>query len=460
MGVTLAFCISVVGFYYYDTRSDQPVVIIFGMATLCDGVIGLFHLLSLMGFVSFLPSYEIFEPFTWALSRTISALIFLIGTLILIQKHELKKSQIKLIAFVFMVLSIFSICLCSITPDIPMAIYPDAFVKRPWDIIALIFFIFHFLCLLTLKKKYSGVFLHALMIAVIPQIATQLYAIFGCSFIGDFAFFVSQFLRNYAYFILLFGLLYQLFKNSTDEYQLRKDLELQNCKLKQSNDDLEKFAYVASHDLQQPLRTIGSFLEIIREDLGDHLTKETTEYIGYVTDASQHMRKLVDGLLEYSRVQTRGKDFVIIDLNLMMENIRKDLGSLLSNSPKSKIVTIGKLPFIKGDPDQIYRVFLNLITNGLKFHKKGEGSTVVIRNESRKDGKEIISIEDNGIGINPEDFNKVFIIFTRLNNSSDYPGTGIGLAISKRMVNRHGGEVWVNSLKGQGSTFYVSLPSI
>ena len=240
----------------------------------------------------------------------------------------------------------------------------------------------------------------------------------------------------------------ELVKDRTED--LRKAME----DLMHSNAELERFAYVASHDLQEPLRMVTSYLQLLERRYKDKLDSDALEFINYAVDGSNRMKTLINDLLAYSRVGTRGKEFALTDCEEVLECVLSNLEVSIAESQGK--VTHDPLPRLMADDVQLESLFQNLIGNAIKFHgKKPPRIHVGIK----KDEKNwVFSVSDNGIGIDPQYFERIFIIFQRLHNRQEYPGTGIGLAISKRIVERHGGRLWIESQPGKGSTFYFTLP--
>ncbi len=226
--------------------------------------------------------------------------------------------------------------------------------------------------------------------------------------------------------------------------------------LARSNQELEQFAYVASHDLQEPLRMVTSFTQLLARENEGRLGAESDQYIRHIVDGTDRMRSLIRDLLAYSRVNSAGEPFVEVDC-------AKALGQALSNLEVSlkedrAEVSQGPLPSLQGDFNQVVQLFQNLIGNAVKFHGSDPPG---IRVEAEQKGKEwVFSVQDNGIGIEPQYVEKIFEVFKRLHSRSDYPGTGIGLAICKKVVARHGGRIWVESEPGRGSTFYWTFPCL
>lgn len=220
------------------------------------------------------------------------------------------------------------------------------------------------------------------------------------------------------------------------------------------NKELEQFAYVASHDLQEPLRTITSFIDLLRKKFEGNHDEKTEKYFKFITDASNRMKSLITGLLDYSRIGKSGKLEKIHSSKLIKE-IKIDLSRLLTES--KAVIKYSRLPMISGYPIELKLLFQNLITNAIKFSKKG-GVPEIFINASKKNGQWEFSVQDNGIGIDNAYFDKIFAIFQRLHLPSEYEGTGIGLAHCQKIVQLHGGKIWVESQLGKGSTFYFTLP--
>jgi PAS domain S-box-containing protein len=253
------------------------------------------------------------------------------------------------------------------------------------------------------------------------------------------------------------GAIYAICGMSTDiSDRKRGEVELQNQKqdLARSNDELQQFAYVASHDLQEPLRMITSYLELLERRYKGQLDDKADQFIAYAVDGAARMHTLINDLLSYSRVGTRVQQLEAVDCKEIVQNVLTNLQVTIAQS--NAIVTQDPLPFLKADSSQLTQLFQNLISNAIKF-KREEPCRIHIGAESIND-QWLFSVRDNGMGIDTQYMDRIFIIFQRLNSRAEYQGTGIGLAVCKKIVERHGGNLWVESTLGQGSTFYFTLP--
>ncbi|QLD88833.1 PAS domain S-box protein [Natronomonas salina] len=226
-------------------------------------------------------------------------------------------------------------------------------------------------------------------------------------------------------------------------------------KLEESNERLEQFAYAASHDLQEPLRMITSYLQLIERRYTDELDEEAEEFIDFAVDGAERMREMIDALLEYSRVETRGDPFEPVDLNAVLEDVLADLQLPIDETDAE--ITSDDLPTVAGDASQLRQVFQNLLDNAIEY--SGDELPQVHVAAERMGDQWLLAVEDEGIGIDPSDADRVFEVFQRLHSRDEHDGTGIGLALCRRIVERHGGEIWVESESGEGSTFYFTLPA-
>jgi PAS domain S-box-containing protein len=228
----------------------------------------------------------------------------------------------------------------------------------------------------------------------------------------------------------------------------------QREELARSNAELQQFAYIASHDLQEPLRMVTSYLQLFARRYQNQLDTNADEFIAYAVDGATRMQALINDLLAYSRVGTRNLPFEAVDCNLVVKQVIRNLQIAIAESQAT--VTYDSLPTVIGDETQLAQVFQNLISNAIKF--RGVALPRVHITASRQNREWCFSVQDNGIGIEPDYADRIFVIFQRLHSRTEYPGTGIGLAICKKIVERHGGRIWIESELGQGTTFHFTIP--
>ena len=246
-----------------------------------------------------------------------------------------------------------------------------------------------------------------------------------------------------------------LVRDVTDRKLMEKALRERTESLERSNKELEQFAYVASHDLQEPLRMVASYTQLLSKRYKGKLDSDADDFINYAVDGANRMQMLINDLLDYSRVGTRGKDFLITEFDVILERTIRDLKKRIEES--SAKVTIDPLPSLMVDGGQMGQLFQNLISNAIKFRNDAD-PRIHISSEKKGD-KWLFSVKDNGIGIDPEYSNRIFEIFQRLHSKEEYPGSGIGLAICKKIVERHGGNIWIESGPAKGTTFYFTIPA-
>ncbi|MGB9937522.1 MAG: PAS domain S-box protein [Methanobacterium sp.] len=241
----------------------------------------------------------------------------------------------------------------------------------------------------------------------------------------------------------------------TDKKQTERQLKKTITELERSNEELQSFAYITSHDLQEPLRTIASYAQLIEKRYKGQLDSDADEFIDYLVSGSKRMKHQIQGLLEYSRVGTRDSDFWKFNAENALNHALSNLQSLIEENHAK--ITYEPLPEIYGDESQITQVFQNLIGNAIKFHKEGIIPKIQIK-AKKQENEYIFSVEDNGIGLEEQYSDRIFEVFKRLHAIGEYDGAGIGLAIVKRIINRHQGRVLVESSLGKGSTFYFTIP--
>jgi light-regulated signal transduction histidine kinase (bacteriophytochrome) len=238
------------------------------------------------------------------------------------------------------------------------------------------------------------------------------------------------------------------------ERQRTIQLELADAELRRSNEELRRFASVVSHDLQEPLRMVTSYMQLLKRDLGENLTDRQREFLEFAIDGGRRMSALIQDLLAYSRVSSAEPRQEEVDCNQVLQEVEANLRASIEESGAT--VLSGDLPKLTADRLQIRQLLQNLLSNAIKY--RSERSPVVEVNAERNSNFWLFSVADNGVGIDKEKREQIFEMFSRLHDRT-IPGTGIGLAICQRVVERFGGKIWVESRKGQGSTFYFTLPA-
>ncbi|MDD5730617.1 MAG: PAS domain S-box protein [Candidatus Omnitrophica bacterium] len=243
--------------------------------------------------------------------------------------------------------------------------------------------------------------------------------------------------------------------NDITERKLAEEaLARQTQELARSNTELERFAYIASHDLQEPLRMVSSYIQLLEKRYKGKLDSSADDFIGYIVEGVFWMQSLINALLTYSRVGTQAKEFEATNCNQVIARTLMNLQVAIEES--GAVITCDNLPTIFADGSQLIQLFQNLIGNAIKF--KGEESPRIHVSCERKGNEWVFSVKDNGIGIAPQYFTRIFEIFQRLHSRKEYPGTGIGLAVCKKIIERHGGRIWLESTPGSGSIFYFAIP--
>ena len=223
----------------------------------------------------------------------------------------------------------------------------------------------------------------------------------------------------------------------------------------QSNEELKQFTYVASHDLQEPLRMIVSFIQLLEKRYKDKLDEDANNFIAFIVDGAKRMQTMINDLLVYSRIGRKDKQLSQFDINVVIKVVIDNLRKSIEDTNAK--ITYDPLPTLIANETGFMQLLQNLISNALKFHKVEEPPVVNISANLQKN-QWIFSIHDNGIGIDSQYFERIFIIFQRLHKKDEYDGTGIGLAICKKIVQHHKGKIWVEADVGKGSTFYFSIP--
>jgi len=245
-------------------------------------------------------------------------------------------------------------------------------------------------------------------------------------------------------------------RDITERKQAEEELSRRAEELARSNAELEQFAYVASHDLQEPLRMVSYYTQLLARRYQGRLDEDADTFIAFAVEGASHMQQLINDLLDFSRVGTKGKEFHPVAAKAAVERALLNLGATLAEAGAE--VAVGELPSVRGHDAELMRLFQNLIGNAVKF--RGEAPPRVEISAQREGDDWHFLVSDNGIGIDERYWERIFVIFQRLHPRGDHAGTGIGLALCRRIVERHGGRIWVESTPGKGTTFHFTLPAV
>lgn len=473
-----AFCAAIfvvlLSFCHYSITKDVTTPVI-GVALFCAGAMDAFHTLAATRLVSAVAENTDLIPFTWALSRVFNALIMILGVGIFLRRDKIKPQKgmlfIFLTSLVFSAIGYLLIYLSATSESLPQTQFPDAFIRRPYDIIPLILFIVAGLVFYPIfLKRHPSIFASALLLSALPEIAVEAHMAFGSQRLFDSDFNVAHFLKIIAYVVPLSGLVLDYlitYKKQKEHHELlliaheklnikAQEMRKLNQKLSQSNSELEKFAYIASHDLQEPLRKIQAFGDRLHSNLDKNTNEKALDYIARMQSSSTRMRQLIDDLLLFSRLGNQEYKLRAVNLEKVVARVQDDLQVLIKE--KEAKIQVLSLPEISGEASKLYQVFLNLINNSLKFSRQGVLPEITISSEAvMQDGQALwkISIQDNGIGFDEIYQDKIFEVFQRLHGRSRYEGTGIGLAICKKIIEKHNGSITVQSQSGRGSCFIL-----
>jgi len=465
--VLLAFC-------HYSITNDITTPVI-GVALFCAGAMDAFHTLAATRLISAVAANTDLIPFTWALSRVFNAVIMIAGVGIFLSGRKIKPQSgltfIVITSLIFASVGYLLIYFSATSHNLPQTQFPDAIIRRPYDIVPLVLFLLAGLVVYPLfAKRYPSIFATALLLSALPEVAVELHMAFGSQRLFDSDFNIAHFLKIIAYVIPLVGLVLdyvQTYKDQIRHHEQLKaahqtlntkavELDKINHQLIQSNAELEKFAYIASHDLQEPLRKIQAFGDRLHKRIEHSDDDKSVDYINRMQNSATRMRSLIDDLLRFSQVGSADYMLKQTDLNEVLQSAIDDLH--ISIDEKSAQINISHLPTILGEHNKLYQVFLNLLSNGLKFAKPNQLPIINITSQQIVRDKIQywqITVQDNGIGFEQQYADKIFEIFQRLHGRSQYQGTGIGLAICKRIIEKHNAKISVESVLGEGTSFIL-----
>ncbi len=470
--VILALLCVIVSMAHYSMSKDITAPII-GLALLMSGCMDLFHTLAATRLIDATAENSNLIPFTWAVSRSFNGFVLLAGVLLLLiskkQKINLQMPHIIIAGLLLFFIVYLLASWMALSEDLPQTQFPDALLTRPYDILPMVIFI---VCLPFYWQliKTSPSFLSAMMfIGLFPDVFSEAYMAFGSDRLFDHHFNSSHALKILSYALPFLGYLLDYRQLYKDKQQQEQQLELLNRtltkkniqmdlaieKLSQSNEQLERFAFVCSHDLQEPVRMVLSFSELLEKRLDSKLDDKDREYLHYVTDGAFRARNMITDILTFCRVEQNTDGQEVVKLSTICEQVNGTLQQLIEEK-KAKFTWKKDLPELSVVPSQMFQLIMNLVNNGLKFNRS---QTPEVNIDAIDKGKHWrIEISDNGIGIDKKYSAKLFQIFERLNAKSEFPGTGIGLAICKKITTQHDAEIKIESEPGQGTTFILNWP--
>ena len=469
---SVAIFVVLLALSHYSITNDITTPVI-GVALFCAGCMDAFHTLAATRLVTAVAENKDLIPFTWAISRVFNAIIMIAGVGIFLSGRKIPANQgmrfIIIISIVFAIVGYLLIYFAATSHNLPQTQFPDAIISRPYDVIPLVLFMFAGLVIYPLfAKKYPSVFASALLLSALPYVVVELHMVFGSHRLFDSDFNIAHFLKIIAYVVPLIGLVLDYIQTYRNKMKHHVELQIAhaslntkaaelnniNTSLSQSNAELEKFAYIASHDLQEPLRKIQAFGDRLHKRLENVSDEKALDYIDRMQKSSSRMRNLIDDLLRFSRVGSDKFNIKQVKLNEVLTDVIDDLH--ISIKEKSALLNIADLPVIKGESNKLYQLFLNLLSNALKFSKADQTPIITIthQNITIKNIEYVqIKVQDNGIGFEQEYADKIFEVFQRLHGRSQYEGTGIGLAICKKIIEKHSGMIEVESELGKGTCF-------
>ncbi len=455
-GVVISLGIFLVG---WNSRKygESSFFLTLGIAFCFVAIIDTLHLFAYKGMGIFLQYDSNLPPSLWIAARSLQAFALLFASSNL--KRELKVNRIvwgfliiTLALLVSIFLKVFPIC------------YIDGIGLTPFKILSEYIIDGALFVVLILIYRNRTEFDHNVFLLIgVSILATIISEIGFTLYVDVYGIFnlLGHLSKVVAFYFLYKAIIQTALEHPYDLLfrklkQSEQDLEQKNQDLQRSNKDLEMFAYTASHDMQEPLRKVVRFLGILKDQYKDRLDADARDFIEVAVDGATRMKQMISDLLEYARVGTRGAPLESTDLESIFKQVLADLQIQLEDTKGE--VTHDPLPTIFVDPKQMQQVFYNLINNALKFHGKDPPKVHV----SAKQGLNawVFFIKDNGIGIDMGQVNRLFQLFQRLEGRGEYPGTGLGLAMCRRIIERHGGKIWVESEVGKGSTFYFSIPRV
>jgi len=413
-----------------------------------------------------------FIPGTYVAGRVMLALTIICATLL--EKNLTPPDQIKREAIGFSCIAVLlggGVTALAFSLPLPAFIFPDNAISRPVDLFSAGLFLVALLLAMRRFIRVRDIFSGMLLACILLNLGGQIYMSFSKQ-LFDICFDAAHWANILSYCMPVLGITIESLakmKEAQDEAGIRQqaeqalqvmnqDLQTYNEKLSLSNRELQDFVYVASHDLREPLRKISSFGGLLKESVREDLPEDDQENLDFMIDGANRMTQMIEALLLYSRTNTREMALETIDLNEIAKQLeRLELGTLIEETQAS-IEIPQSLPQVKADAVQIRQLLQNLIANSIKYRNAETAPRIVISAQATEGEKVRINVRDNGIGIREDLHESVFGMFKRVHSRQKYEGTGIGLAVCRKIVDRHEGLIGVESQEGQGSVFWFTLP--
>jgi signal transduction histidine kinase len=470
-----AFCTAIftvcLAFVHFSLRRDATTLLI-GIALFCAGIMDAFHTLAAARLLRAVTDSQDFMPFTWAVCRLFHAVIMMGGATLCLRTRtateQVRPGSVVLASGAVGVLAYAIVYAIASAPQLPRTVFPDAIVTRPYDVLPLVLLLYAGAFVYPrLYQHTPSVFSHALIVSTLPNVAAQFHMAFGSTTLFDYHFNIAHFLKIIAYLSPFSGLALDYMRTYREEaraveqltaaqqrlVQYSVELEKANTDLRRHNVELDEFNYVASHDLQEPLRKLIAFSDHLRKDLGSTLPARAAQDITFIVDAAMRMQALIQDLLALSRAGRVAMKYHWVRLDSCVNGALEALE--VRRQETQAVITRDTLPVVWGDATLLTQLYQNLIDNALKF-VANDPPVIRITAEQRAQ-QWVFGVQDDGIGLKPEYAEQIFTPFKRLHSHAEYQGTGIGLAICRKTIERHGGTIWVESQPGQGAYFKFTL---
>ncbi len=394
-------------------------------------------------------------PWSWTASRLFLSIFLWLSWLMWKREQRTDKDHLIFDGRVYLVavsLMVISFVFFAFVP-LPRAYYPELFFYRPGELLPAAFFLLALVGYLRKGLWKTNDFEHWMVLALIAGFMGQVMFMSFSHQLFDSMFDAAHMLKKLSYIFVLIGLLISMYTLYRWADEANNKLGRNARELARSNIELEQFAYVASHDLQEPLRMVTSYMQLLEKRYKDRLDADANEFIGYAVDGAARMKELINDLLTYSRVVRLGKELTLIDSDKVLKDALANLSGV--TEAEHAEVSHDPMPIVLGDATQLMQLFQNLIGNAIKFH--GSDSPEIHIGVRTETNAHTFSVRDNGIGIAAEFHERIFSVFQRLHDNKSYEGTGIGLALCKKIVERHGGRIWLESQLGKGAIFHFTL---